>query len=128
MRRVLLACYLVVVLSLAGGICAQQANPEQAGAEQALPQGKELDLEQEAETLFTQKCLECHERSDVDLEAPTMSLAKWMHVINWMREKAPGALSEEEATTARQEYVQRIRDQINEIEENLENLRTLLSQ
>jgi len=128
MRRALLVCYLAVVLGLAGAIGARQANPEQAGAEGALPQGKELDLEQEAETLFTQRCLECHERADVDLEAPTMSLAKWMHVVNWMGEKTPAALSEAEAARGRQEYVQRIRDQINQIEENLENLRTLLSQ
>ncbi len=106
---------------------AQRARAEEA-VERAIPQeAKELDVEREVDALFAQKCLACHDRTSVDLKAPGMSLAGWMHVVNWMREMAPEFISEDESAKLRRDYVERIREQIERIEENLKTLRGLLN-
>ncbi len=132
MRRVIIVLCVVMVLSFGGSFWFQQAAGQEASSEgateQALPEGEEeLDLEREVDTLFAQKCLACHERARVDLEAPSMSLAEWMHVVKWMQKKAPDFITDEEATKIRREYIERIRQQIDQIEESLEVLQGLLS-
>jgi len=127
MWRVLLICYVVTALSFAGLTWAQPARAEEA-VERAIPQeAKELDVEREVDALFAQKCLVCHDRTSVDLEASSVSLAEWMHVVNWMREMAPEFITEDEAAKLRRGYVERIREQIEQIEENLKSLRGLLN-
>ena len=131
MWRVFLIYCVAMALGLGGLVWTRQPSAEQVPSEEAVEQllrqqAEELDLESEVESIFVQRCLVCHERASVDLQAQSISLAKWMHVIRWMGEKAPQIVSEEEAQKLRQEYVERIRQQLSQIEKNLETLRGLL--
>jgi len=126
MGRGLLVYFVALVLGLAGFICAEQAGAQEAARGGSAQEAREIDLEQEVEGLFALRCLACHERASVDLEATSISLAKWMHVVRWVAEREATAVTEGEAERLRREYVDRIREQMDQIEQDLEALRTLL--
>ena len=126
MGRGLLVYFVALVLGLAGFIYAEQAGAQQAGRGGSAQETREIDLEQEVEGLFALRCLACHERASVDLEATAVSLAKWMHVVRWVAEGEPTVVTEGEADRVRREYAERIREQIDQIEQDLEALHTLL--
>ena len=117
--RAIVILVAVVMLGLAYGSAA-------LAQEEHTPEEKEQYVT-EVEKVFGEKCTACHDRARVDLEAKTVSMRAWMHIVESMRKKAPEFITKEQARLLQRQYIERIREQIQDLERQLEMLEKQLA-